>query len=108
MPEPPQPVHGIVVVLPAADEAARTVDAFSSRSARPVAILTPNRTNDVYENRYEARLLVLGPSGRTGRLVDQTAVSTPATRNPRTLGGTARERNNHDTEGIWGHPTSSG
>ncbi|MEU6707333.1 helix-turn-helix domain-containing protein [Streptomyces wuyuanensis] len=46
--------HGIVVVLPAADEAAHTVDAFSSRSARPVAILTPNRTDDVYRHRFTA------------------------------------------------------
>ncbi|AWZ05216.1 MULTISPECIES: XRE family transcriptional regulator [unclassified Streptomyces] len=46
--------HGIVVVLPAADEAARTVDAFSSRSARPVAILTHNRTDDVYRHRFTA------------------------------------------------------
>ncbi|MEV7198272.1 helix-turn-helix domain-containing protein [Streptomyces sp. NPDC093510] len=46
--------HGIVVVMPAADEAARTVDAFSSRSARPVAILTPNRTNAVYRHRFTA------------------------------------------------------
>lgn len=46
--------HGIVVVLPTADEAARTVDAFSSRSARPVAVLTPNRTNDVYRHRFTA------------------------------------------------------
>ncbi|MER7826289.1 ImmA/IrrE family metallo-endopeptidase [Streptomyces sp. NPDC096097] len=46
--------HAIVVVLPAADEAARKVDAFSSRSARPMAILTPNRTNDVYRHRFTA------------------------------------------------------
>ncbi|MFI7358961.1 helix-turn-helix domain-containing protein [Streptomyces avidinii] len=46
--------HGIVVVSPAADEAGRTVDAFSSRSARPVAVLTPNRTDDVYRHRFTA------------------------------------------------------
>ncbi|MEU3776237.1 ImmA/IrrE family metallo-endopeptidase [Streptomyces sp. NPDC032472] len=50
------PTHGNhgIVVLAAADEAARTVDAFSSRPARPVAILTPNRTNDAYRHRFTA------------------------------------------------------
>lgn len=47
--------HGIVVVLPAeADAAASTVDAFSSRSARPLVILTKNRANDVYRHRFTA------------------------------------------------------
>lgn len=47
--------HGIVVVLPSvADEAARTVDAFSSRCARPLAVLTPNRADDVYRHRFTA------------------------------------------------------
>ncbi|MFF8932380.1 ImmA/IrrE family metallo-endopeptidase [Streptomyces longwoodensis] len=45
--------HGIVVVLPAeADAAAATVDAFSSRSARPLVVLTRNRANDVYRHRF--------------------------------------------------------
>ncbi|WP_166483229.1 helix-turn-helix domain-containing protein [Streptomyces rhizosphaericus] len=47
--------HGIVVVLPAeADAAAATVDAFSSRPARPLVILTRNRANDVYRHRFTA------------------------------------------------------
>ncbi|MFC7994346.1 helix-turn-helix domain-containing protein [Streptomyces pilosus] len=47
--------HGIVVVAPStADEAAHTVDAFSSRCARPLAVLTPNRTDDVYRHRFTA------------------------------------------------------
>ncbi|MFE2315356.1 helix-turn-helix domain-containing protein [Streptomyces sp. NPDC059441] len=47
--------HGIVVVLPAAaDAAAATVDAFSSRSARPLVVLTQNRANDVYRRRFTA------------------------------------------------------
>ncbi|MEN2424363.1 XRE family transcriptional regulator [Streptomyces rimosus] len=47
--------HGIVVVLPdTADAAAATVDAFSSRSARPLVILTRNRANDVYRHRFTA------------------------------------------------------
>jgi Zn-dependent peptidase ImmA (M78 family)/transcriptional regulator with XRE-family HTH domain len=47
--------HGIVVVLPnTADAAAAMVDAFSSRSARPLVILTRNRANDVYRHRFTA------------------------------------------------------
>ncbi|MFB7609852.1 helix-turn-helix domain-containing protein [Streptomyces gardneri] len=47
--------HGIVVVLPAgSDAAAATVDAFSSRSARPLVVLTRNRANDVYRHRFTA------------------------------------------------------
>jgi Zn-dependent peptidase ImmA (M78 family)/transcriptional regulator with XRE-family HTH domain len=47
--------HGIVVILPSdADVTAKTVDAFSSRSTRPIAILTPNRANDVYRHRFTA------------------------------------------------------
>ncbi|MEU5143715.1 XRE family transcriptional regulator [Streptomyces sp. NPDC021139] len=47
--------HGIVVVLPeTSDTAATTVDAFSSRSARPLVILTRNRANDVYRHRFTA------------------------------------------------------
>jgi Zn-dependent peptidase ImmA (M78 family)/transcriptional regulator with XRE-family HTH domain len=47
--------HGIVVVLPAeADAAASTVDAFSSRSARPLVVLTRNRANDVFRHRFTA------------------------------------------------------
>ncbi|MFE2711934.1 ImmA/IrrE family metallo-endopeptidase [Streptomyces mirabilis] len=48
-------VHGIVVVLPAeAAETARTVDASSSRSTRPLAVLTSNRADDVYRHRFTA------------------------------------------------------
>jgi Zn-dependent peptidase ImmA (M78 family) len=47
--------HGIVVVLPsAADTAAATVDAFSTRAARPLVVLTPNRADDVYRHRFTA------------------------------------------------------
>ncbi|MFF8938717.1 helix-turn-helix domain-containing protein [Streptomyces paradoxus] len=47
--------HGIVVILPSdADATAKTVDAFSSRSTRPISILTPNRANDVYRHRFTA------------------------------------------------------
>lgn len=47
--------HGIVVILPTeADAAAATVDAFSSRSARPLVVLTRNRANDVYRHRFTA------------------------------------------------------
>ncbi|MFC8876077.1 ImmA/IrrE family metallo-endopeptidase [Streptomyces ardesiacus] len=47
--------HGIVVVLPPeVDAAAATVDAFSSRSARPLVVLTRNRANDVYRHRFTA------------------------------------------------------
>ncbi|WP_338693009.1 XRE family transcriptional regulator [Streptomyces sp. Q6] len=47
--------RGIVVVLPlSADPAAATVDAFSSRSARPLIVLTHNRADDVYRHRFTA------------------------------------------------------
>nr|WP_262842391.1 ImmA/IrrE family metallo-endopeptidase [Sphaerisporangium corydalis] len=47
--------HGIVVVTPDADESASKVDAFSSASLpRPLAVLTPNRSNDVYRHRFSA------------------------------------------------------
>lgn len=47
--------HGIVVVLPSeADETAKAVDAFSSRCSRPIAVLTPNRADDVYRHRFTA------------------------------------------------------
>lgn len=47
--------HGIVVVLPPeVDAVAATVDAFSSRSARPLVVLTRNRANDVYRHRFTA------------------------------------------------------
>ena len=47
--------HGIVAVTPPADEDAATVDAFStSRLPRPIAVLTPNRTDNVYRHRFSA------------------------------------------------------
>ncbi|MDF9871597.1 helix-turn-helix domain-containing protein [[Kitasatospora] papulosa] len=47
--------HGVIVVTPdKADEAANTVDAFSSRTARPLAVLTPNRADDVFRHRFTA------------------------------------------------------
>jgi Zn-dependent peptidase ImmA (M78 family)/transcriptional regulator with XRE-family HTH domain len=47
--------HGIVVLTPQRDEDLRSVDAFStSRLPRPVIVLTPNRTNDVYRHRFSA------------------------------------------------------
>ncbi|MGW1743155.1 helix-turn-helix domain-containing protein [Nocardia sp. NPDC001965] len=48
-------VRGIVVVTPSRDEDLRAVDAFStSRLPRPVIVLTPNRTDDVYRHRFTA------------------------------------------------------
>ncbi|MET7884920.1 XRE family transcriptional regulator [Streptomyces avermitilis] len=47
--------HGIVVVTPPADDpSASTVDAFSTRAARPLVILTANRADDVYRHRFTA------------------------------------------------------
>jgi Zn-dependent peptidase ImmA (M78 family)/transcriptional regulator with XRE-family HTH domain len=47
--------RGIVVVTPPRDEDLSTVDAFStSQLPRPVIVLTPNRTNDVYRHRFTA------------------------------------------------------
>ncbi|MFE2426458.1 helix-turn-helix domain-containing protein [Streptomyces sp. NPDC059373] len=47
--------HGIVVVMPpASDPSAATVDAFSTRAARPLVILTANRADDVYRHRFTA------------------------------------------------------
>lgn len=47
--------HGIVVVTPQRDEDVRSVDAFStSRLPRPLIVLTPNRTDDVYRHRFSA------------------------------------------------------
>ncbi|MBM7772518.1 Zn-dependent peptidase ImmA (M78 family)/transcriptional regulator with XRE-family HTH domain [Actinokineospora baliensis] len=47
--------HGIVVHTPQRDEDLRTVDAFStSVLPRPVIVLTPNRTDDVYRHRFSA------------------------------------------------------
>ncbi|MEU5774908.1 XRE family transcriptional regulator [Streptomyces venezuelae] len=47
--------HGIVVVMPpASDPSAATVDAFSTRSARPLVVLTANRADDVYRHRFTA------------------------------------------------------
>jgi Zn-dependent peptidase ImmA (M78 family)/transcriptional regulator with XRE-family HTH domain len=48
--------HGLIVTLvPFADEATARVDAFStSRLPRPIAVLTPDRANDVYRHRFTA------------------------------------------------------
>jgi len=47
--------HGIVVHAPQRDDDMRSVDAFStSRLPRPVIVLTPNRTDDVYRHRFSA------------------------------------------------------
>ncbi|MFG3180003.1 helix-turn-helix domain-containing protein [[Kitasatospora] papulosa] len=47
--------HGIVVVTPQRDEDLRSVDAFStSHLPRPLIVLTPNRTDDVYRHRFSA------------------------------------------------------
>ncbi|HZF88910.1 XRE family transcriptional regulator [Streptomyces sp.] len=47
--------HGIVVVMPpASDPSAATVDAFSTRAARPLVVLTANRADDVYRHRFTA------------------------------------------------------
>ncbi|MYW71919.1 helix-turn-helix domain-containing protein [Pseudonocardia sp. SID8383] len=47
--------QGIVVQTPHRDEDMWAVDAFStSRLPRPVIVLTPNRTNDIYRHRFSA------------------------------------------------------
>ncbi|WP_083865063.1 helix-turn-helix domain-containing protein [Nocardia brevicatena] len=47
--------RGIVVVTPPPDEDLRLVDAFStSQLPRPIIVLTPNRTDDVYRHRFTA------------------------------------------------------
>lgn len=47
--------HGIVVLAPQRDEDLQSVDAFStSRLPRPMIVLTPNRTDDVYRHRFSA------------------------------------------------------
>ncbi|WP_327118762.1 XRE family transcriptional regulator [Streptomyces sp. NBC_01341] len=47
--------HGIVVITPQRDEDLRSVDAFStSHLPRPMIVLTPNRTDDVYRHRFSA------------------------------------------------------
>ncbi|GGX40207.1 helix-turn-helix domain-containing protein [Streptomyces chryseus] len=47
--------QGIVVVMPpAGDPSAASVDAFSTRAARPLVVLTPNRADDVYRHRFTA------------------------------------------------------
>lgn len=47
--------RGIVVVMPpASDHSATTVDAFSTRAARPLVVLTANRADDVYRHRFTA------------------------------------------------------
>ncbi|MYQ90221.1 ImmA/IrrE family metallo-endopeptidase [Streptomyces sp. SID4946] len=47
--------HGIAVVLPPeADPSASSVDAFSTRSPRPLVVLTRNRADDVYRHRFSA------------------------------------------------------
>lgn len=46
---------GIIVVTPPRDDDLATVDAFStSHLPRPVIVLTPNRTDDVYRHRFTA------------------------------------------------------
>lgn len=46
-------VRGIVVVAPAPDESASKVDAFASAGLpRPLAVLTPNRSDDVFRHRF--------------------------------------------------------
>jgi Zn-dependent peptidase ImmA (M78 family)/transcriptional regulator with XRE-family HTH domain len=47
--------RGIVVITPQRDEDMRSVDAFSTSSLpRPMIVLTPNRTDDVYRHRFSA------------------------------------------------------
>jgi Zn-dependent peptidase ImmA (M78 family)/transcriptional regulator with XRE-family HTH domain len=47
--------HGIIVLTPQHDPDWETVDAFStSRLPRPIVILTPNPTDDVYRHRFSA------------------------------------------------------
>ncbi|MBL7491519.1 ImmA/IrrE family metallo-endopeptidase [Frankia sp. AgB1.9] len=47
--------HGIVVHTSQRDDDMRSVDAFSTpRLPRPVIVLTPNRTDDVYNHRFSA------------------------------------------------------
>ncbi|MDF4250252.1 XRE family transcriptional regulator [Streptomyces sp. WMMB303] len=47
--------HGIVSVMPpSADPSAASVDAFSTRAARPLVILTANRADDIYRHRFTA------------------------------------------------------
>lgn len=48
-------VNGIIVATPSSDEDLSSVDAFStSQLPRPVIVLTPNRTDDVYRHRFTA------------------------------------------------------
>ncbi|RJQ83387.1 ImmA/IrrE family metallo-endopeptidase [Pseudonocardiaceae bacterium YIM PH 21723] len=47
--------HGVVVLTPQRDKDLQSVDAFStSILPRPVIVLTPNRTDDVYRHRFSA------------------------------------------------------
>ncbi|MEU3881778.1 helix-turn-helix domain-containing protein [Streptomyces californicus] len=48
--------HGIVMVLPPdADQSTAKIDAFASGGLpRPLVVLTPNRTDDVYRHRFSA------------------------------------------------------
>ncbi|MFC9650932.1 ImmA/IrrE family metallo-endopeptidase [Streptomyces sp. NPDC056937] len=47
--------HGIVVVMPpASDPSAASVDAFSTRAARPLVVLTAARADDIYRHRFTA------------------------------------------------------
>ncbi|MFD4571562.1 ImmA/IrrE family metallo-endopeptidase [Streptomyces sp. NPDC058417] len=39
---------------PASDPSAATVDAFSTRAARPLVVLTANRADDLYRHRFTA------------------------------------------------------
>ncbi|MFG1762247.1 helix-turn-helix domain-containing protein [Micromonospora parva] len=47
--------HGIVVATPPADPDSSSVDAFStSATPRPIVVLTPNRTDNIYRHRFSA------------------------------------------------------
>nr|WP_242427280.1 MULTISPECIES: ImmA/IrrE family metallo-endopeptidase [unclassified Streptomyces] len=39
---------------PASDPSAASVDAFSTRAARPLVVLTANRADDIYRHRFTA------------------------------------------------------
>ena len=73
--------HGIIVVTPPRDEDMSTVDAFStSRLPRPVIVLTPNRSNDVYRHRFtaahELAHLVLHADSTPGDIVQEREADT--------------------------------
>jgi Zn-dependent peptidase ImmA (M78 family)/transcriptional regulator with XRE-family HTH domain len=73
--------RGIVVVTPPCDEDLTTVDAFStSRLPRPVIVLTPNRTDDVYRHRFttahELAHLVLHGDATPGDIAQEREADT--------------------------------